>query len=1017
MNFSETCIRRPVFATILSLILILIGAYCYAKLEPRFFPKHPSYNVYITTNYPGASQQLVESAITTPLEQTLNTVAGINSIQSDSMRGMSMIQVELDPNANQNETITQLRDQVASQISLLPANITPPSIIAGGSPAELMDFFFVSSKRIASAVRDYLQRNLADKIQEIPGVSSPVSLYGANDYALRVWLNPIKMAAFNINVTDIQQAIDNANLSLPAGIIYSRTINFPLTANTLLTTPQEFNNIIIKSNTTSNSTQLIHLKDVAQAQIGEASNLPSLFGLDNQEGILLEVDYDWGTANPMAISQQVTALIAQAAPTLPNDIKMSLFFNKADWLTDAFHEVYVTIAFSILFVCLVVFLFIGDWRATLIPIATIPVCLISSFGILYAFGASLNMFTLLALSLSIGLIVDDAIVMLENIDRHAKNGLSAFQAAIVGSKEITFAVIAMTLTLVAVFAPIGFAQGEAAAIIQAFSLALVGTVLVSGFVALTLSPMMCSRLLRDHQENRYQKFLDRIYSRLEKIYRATLNFVLSIRALVLIMIVALATLGVLIFKSLPMEYLPKEDMGLAHIVITPPPGANFTIVKQQVERVKAAVQSIPEIEQIGYTTNGGNAGNMGRMFIKLKDFSLRHRTADQVAAEINARLPSLTGIQASSYPVFIGIDWDHGFAFDILSHGSYEELAEIAQQMVKKLQRYPGLLNLQTSMNFDSQQYDITINNARSDQLQVSRKDIDSALAGFLGGTNTVSKYIMDNKIYDIILQADTKYQNNITNLSNFYVRNAQGNMIPLSNLVHVKPVLTVANLAHYNLSRAATVYGQMAPGYSTGQVITDLQHILPELLPQDTKYAFVEAAKEYLQANSNMSMLFLAAIIFIYLVLGAQFESFVDPLAILLGVPLCIVAALAALKLTGGSINIYTEVGLITLVGLISKHGILIVQFANQLRQNGIAVREAVIQAATLRLRPILMTTSAMICGAIPLILASGANAISRQQLGWVICSGLFFGTFFSLIVVPVAYSLLATLKPAVKN
>ncbi len=1007
MRLSEFCIRRPVFASVLSCILILVGAFCYTQIKTRFRPVSPNQQVVVMTTYMGASQQLVESTVTSPIEAALNGVPGITNIQSNTNQGFSMIQVKISGNANREEVVNQIRDKVNQAHVGMPDNITQSMVLAGGfQNNELMDIAFWSNKRSPSAVRDYLERNFTDKIQQISGVKK-VNYEGAYQYAMRIWLDPNKMAALNLSVQDVQTALNQANISQPAEQINSLDFYYPITANTRLKNAAQFNNVLIKN---VNG----RLKDIGQAKFGVDDREKSFSRLNNKPIIDLQVIYVVGSANPIDIGTQVDKLFEQAKTTLPPDIHYTKIFDRTTWLRDSIHEVYETIGMAILFVSLVVLLFLGSFRASIIPIITIPICLLASIAILFFAGISINMITLLAMVLAVGLIVDDAIVVVENIHRHIEEGLLPFNAALKGIKEISAPVISMTLTLVAVFLPIMFMHGDMAAILKSFVIALASSVLISGFVALTLSPTMASHLLQEKgKQNRYEIILEKLFHGLASSYGKLLSFLLNVRLLVGILVLLIAGAGYYLFQSLPKEYAPQEDIGIVQAFLHQPLNANITSAREKLDTAYNQIKSIPEIAHVADFAYIGQGDNNLQMYIPLVDYKQRHRNATQIANEIRKRLNSIPGLNATVFAdsLFNG-GWDFGFQFSLLSNDDWPQLHKDTELTIKRLKNYPGLTGLTTNMKFNNQQYEININHLMADKLDVSNKTINNALAIFLGGVESTNKFIQGNKSYDIIYQATKQYQKEISDLSSFYIRNANNKLINLGSVVTIKRTSVIPNLNHYDLQRSATISGTIAPGYSMGQVIQELQTLLPQVIPAGTKYAFINAAQEYLDSNASLAMLFISALIFIYLVLAAQFESFIDPMIILLTVPLSIVSALAALKIFGGSLNIFSEIGLVTLVGLISKHGILITQFANQLCAQGLSVKDAIIKGASLRLRPILMTTAAMIMGAIPLLLASGASANSRKELAIVIIAGLLCGTFFSLIVVPIAYSLLHGLK-----
>lgn len=1001
MNLSEICIKRPVLAIVLSLVLVVIGVMGYTYLDTRFFPQFEQNTLIITTNYPGASSELVESSITTPLEQAVSGIQGIKTIRSQSYQGVSSITITLTSKMNVDKVANQIRDKVELARSQLPSNLDAPQVEVGREDMELMDVGFVDPKQNVNMLRDYLQRYVINQIQQIPGIAS-VYVVGANPYAMRIWVDPQKMAARGLSVDTVETAIKNSNIELPAGEIKGNVINYPITAETKLSSAAQFNNIIIKN---SNG-NLIRVKDIGHAALGEDTGDQMIVKINGQPGVFLNI-YNTADANPIDAARNINNLLNQITHQLPPTMKIVHSFDISSYMRESVHEVYVSIIISILCVTAVIFLCLGQWRTVLIPIATIPVCLIATFGLMYFLGFSINVITLLALVLSIGLVVDDAIVMLENIYRHLEEGATPFVAAITGSKEITFAVIAMTITLAAVYAPIGLMQNQASSIFQSFAFTLASAVLLSGFIALTLSPMMCARLLKHQntaQQHGYTYWLEHGYTKLTVVYQKLLTAILKKRFIVIICAVGIAIGGFFLLKHTPMAFVPQEDMGLIVAQVNAPTGASIDTFANKLDQVSNIFLKNTDISSL-IAMADTNPKSFNGVFATLKPYKQRKHTAEQDANSANQQFKQIPGLDAASFPPTFGGSMQAQVKFSLMSSGSYTDLYHASQNLIEKLATYPGLTNVQSDIKFDSQQYHLTVNRELAGQLQVSINDIDNTLAALLGSSK-ISTFDLDGQNYNVTIQAQDQDLHNLDNINQFYVNNAQNKLIPLSTLVYIKPTLSQVVLPHFDRLRSADISAQLAPGYGLGTVVPYLQQVLPHILNSDTKYAFTGMADNMLNANSSMGLIFLLALVFIYLVLAAQFESFLDPLIILLAVPLSIVGAVLSLKLIGGTLNIYTDIGLVTLIGLVSKHGILITQFANKLQEQGLSIQEALIKAATTRLRPIIMTTAAMIFGALPLLLSSGASSASRAQIGMVIIGGLFFGTFFSLVVVPVTYS-----------
>jgi len=1003
MKLPTFCIQRPVFATVMSLILIMIGIMGFQKLETRFLPRFALNRVTISTTYSGASANLVETSITTPLEKAISGIDGIDYVTSDSSQGSSYITVILDPSTNIDNITNKIRNQIAMASGELPSTILPPIVQTGHAEMDLMDVGFSIQGSQLKNLRDYLDRYVIDRITQLPGISA-VQTYGANKYAMRITLHPNQMTARNINVNDIEQAINNNNLQLPAGYIKSDTMDFPITAKTALNTADQFGNIVIKNNKGT----LIYLKDVASIALGNDTTLKSIVKVNGKPAILLSV-FNTDEANPIVEAKKLRGLLSNIGSQLPSNIHYAITFDSSKFMSASISEVYKTISISIAFVSLIIFFSLGKFRSALIPIVTIPICILATMGFMYFAGFSINIITLLAIVLSIGLVVDDAIVVLENIHRHMENGLSRMQAAIKGSQEIATPVIAMTLTLAAVYAPIGLIKGVVAHIFASFAFTLAIAVFISGFIALTLTPMMCSKFLTVHTNTSLTIKIERFFSTLTDFYKKLLSRVLSHRFKIIVITIILAIAGFMLASTLQKTFLPAEDMGFLVTSLSSPPGNNDQYSEIQLQQLNDLLLSQKAIQN--NVTMSFEQSDHNIIFSTLKDYHQRNQSATEIALSVNKQIKKIPGLNAVAFPPSFGGSTQNEISFYIMAPKNYTDLYNISNALIKKLNAYPGLVDLQSNLKFNNQQYNLTVNRPLADQLQVNVRDIDTTLSSLLGGA-TVSTFNLNGETYDVDIQAAKPYLQSVQAMQQFTVPNASGQLIPLANLITMTPVPLQTDLFHYNRLRAAEISGELGPGYPLGKVVSYLQKALPSLLPSDVKYAFTGQARRIVSSANSMGTIFLLAFVFIYLVLSAQFESFIDPFIILLAVPLSIIGALVSLKIIGGSINLYTMISLITLVGLIAKHGILITQFANSLQKAGENAHDALVNAASIRLRPILMTTAAMIFGALPLIFATGASENSRMQVGTVFVGGLICGTFFSLILVPIAYSYFNQLK-----
>lgn len=1009
MKLSNACIERPVFAIVLNLILVMLGFSCYFYLDVRFFPKFEPKSITVTANFPGASPALVETALTNPLESALSAVSGIDTMTSQSNRGFSSIKLKLQPNANIDEVANQVRNELPSAQSNLPESIEPPTVDVGWNENEFMEIAFTDPNKTPEEIRDYLDRYINNTFLQVPGLAN-ILTEGADPFAVRIELDPEALAARRLSVNTIQTALQNNNIEMPAGRIKSNNLTFPVTAKTAFKNLDDFRNLVL-SNTNN---QVIRLKDVATVELGRASDNQSLLLFNGTPAVELDL-YTDDDASPITVSKAIQPTLKLIQANLPAGMRMIPYYDNSIFIKDSIHEVYFSIAFAIVCVLIAVFLFLGNWRAISIPIATIPVCLISSFAIMFFMGFTINVITLLALVLSIGLVVDDAIVMLENIHRYLEKGMSALEAAFIGSKQIAFAVIGMTISLAAVYAPVGLLHTRIASIFSEFAYTLAGAVLISGFVALTLSPMMCSRLLREKDlHGPYVDWLEHFFENLRQRYRTSLQYCLEKRAFVAGGILLLALLGCFVFKALPSQFVPAEDMGNVVAVLNAPTGASFSYIKHQALMAEHAIAQNPNIESMG-TMISDAPDSFNGIFMMLKPFSKRSQSAKAITEDLNTKFSKIPGLDAFIFaPTPFSGSSHQDLQFSLMTSGSYESLYYTIEKLKKALAHYPGISNINSNMDFDSQEYNITVNTDLASSLGITTKDVDNTLSILLGGMKA-TVFNNNNYSYDVMLQAQEKDLHSLEDINKFYLIGTNNTLVPLGNLITATPTLAEQTLPHFNRLRSADINAQLGEGYSMGEIMNYLEDTFKTNLPSDTKFAYSGMAKNLQDNNSSMLLVFSLALVFIYLILAALFESFIDPCIVLLTVPICIVGALIALKLLGGSLNIYTDIGLITLIGLVSKHGILITQFINEIRKEGVDFHTAIIEGASIRLRPVLMTTTAMVFGAIPLIFASGASAQSRIQIGIVIISGLLIGTLFSLFVVPIAYSYLSPRKKGV--
>ncbi|HEX2843543.1 efflux RND transporter permease subunit [Hyphomicrobium sp.] len=1005
MGLSEFCIRRPVFATVLSLVIVLLGVVSYTRLTVREYPNVDEPVVSVQTRYPGASAKIIESQVTQILEGSLAGISGIDVLESSSRSEDSRITVRFRPEVNQDVAASDVRDRVSRVRGRLPDEIDEPVIAKVEADAQpVMMLVFTSPVLNPLEISDYVDRFVVDQLKNLNGVAD-VTIYGERRYAMRIWVDRERLAAFALTVQDIETALRAQNVELPSGRIESANREFSVLSRTGLVTPEEFRNIVIK---VSGSHQ-VKLGEVARVELGAFDERrESRWG--GKTAIAVGV-IKQAVANPLDVSLAVRALLPKINQSMPNGMQADVGNDDSIFIERSIQAVYHTIGEAILLVVLVIVFFLRSFRASLIPIVTIPISLIATFTLMLMFGFSVNTLTLLAMVLAIGLVVDDAIVVLENVYRHIEHGMKPVEAAIKGTREIGFAVIAMTLTLAAVYAPIAFAPGKTGRLFLEFALTLAGAVIISGFVALTLTPMMCSRLLR-HNPNPGRTFLfvERLLTGLENGYRRTLRIALANRPVVLLLAVAVAGSCYFFFTNLKAELAPVEDRGVLRIRGTGPEGATLAYISRYSAQADELLADLPEVKS-RLVINGNPEVSRFLIFAPLKDWSERERTQQELTRELTPKTRQIAGAQ--TFVQNPGAFGQRGNArpveFVLQSSGTYEEIQALSDKLVKALEGYGGLESLETDLKLNTPEFRLEMDRAKVSDLRLDVNVVGRTLETLLGGRQ-VTRFEMNGEQYDVMVQLAERDRSTPAALDTIFLRSPSGEMIQLSNIVKVIESVAPKELKRFNQLRSVTLSANIAPGYALGEVLDHLEKTALEVLPKTVQTDVNGQSRDYRASSQSLALVFVLALAFIYLVLAAQFESFRDPLIILITVPLSMCGALGMLYLVGGSLNVYSQIGLVTLVGLITKHGILIVEFANQLEAEGRRRTDAVIEAASLRLRPILMTTGAMVLGAVPLALAVGAGAESRQQIGWVIVGGMSLGTVLTLYVVPTVLSMIGS-------
>jgi multidrug efflux pump len=1000
----EFFIRRPVFSTVLSLLILLCGLVSYGSLTIREYPNIDQPVVNVRTSYPGASAEIIESQVTQVLEASIAGISGIEIISSSSRPEESQIQVRFRLGTDPDNAASDVRDRVGRVRKQLPAETEEPVIAKVEADAQaVVNVALLSDRHTSLELSDYASRFIKNQLQNLPGVSE-VRIFGERRYAMRIWIDRLKLVSQNLTVQDVETALRQQNVEVPSGRIEGPDREFTVLARTGLQTPEQFRRIVVKDV----DGFPIHLGDLARIALGPADERRSSTFKGDTAMILGVVKQ--ATANPLDVSLALRKVLPNVRRDLPAGMNIDVSYDRSVFIEESIKNVYKTIAEAALLVVIVIFIFLRTLRATIIPLVTIPLSLIGSFAIMSALGFSINSLTLLAMVLAIGLVVDDAIVVLENIHRHIEEGLEPVRAAIVGIKELSGAVIAMTLTLAAVYAPVAFSPGRTGKLFAEFALTLAGAVIVSGFIALTLSPMMCAKMLKPHESHgRLYNLIERALNGLNQGYKSLLLLTLRVRPLIMLIAVGVTVGGYFTFINLKSELAPIEDRGVLFTTGLAPEGSTIDFTNRYSRQMENLLKDIPEVETY-FVITGSRAVNELQSFSRLKPWGERNRTQMEIAAELQPKLAAIPGVRMSvNNPGSFGQSArSRPVEFVVQTADSYSKLEEYVAALMAEVRGNPGFINLDSDLDLNKPQLQVDLDRTRIADRDVNVLTVGRTLETLLGGRK-VTKFIQNGEQYDVIVQVQQDDRRTPGDLNDIYVRGRNGSMVQLTSIVSTRESVAPKELNRFNQFRSATITANLAPGYALGEALDALEKAAAKTLPSSARYEYAGVSREFKDSGSSLLFIFLLALCFIFLVLAAQFESFVDPLIIMLTVPLSITGALIALYMTGTSLNIYSQIGLVTLIGLITKHGILIVQFANQLQEAGEPLKKAVMEAAALRLRPILMTTGAMVCGAIPLALASGAGAMGLRSVGWVIVGGMTFGTVLTLFVVPTAYSLLA--------
>ncbi|PJA77044.1 multidrug transporter AcrB [bacterium CG_4_9_14_3_um_filter_65_15] len=1015
MKLSEIAIKRPVFAAVMSLSIMLLGYISFTRLPVREYPETDPPIVSVTTIYRGASPNVVETEITDVLEDQFSTIESVKTITSSSREQGSVITIEFELNRDVDEAANDVRDRVSRVGGLLPRAADDPIVAKVDVNAQPIIWLAVSSDRHSTLeLSGYSDRILKERLQRLPGVGN-VFIGGERRYAMRVWIDPLRMATYGLTVQDVEAAIRTENAEIPGGRVEGTAREFAVRTRGELNTPEGFGAIIVSHV----GDQIVRLSQIAEIEVGPEdertktrfNSLPSV-GL----GIVKQKQ-----ASTLDVAAAVRGAIPELQSMLPAGMRIQMAYDSSEFIQSSVDEVKKTIIIAMCLVVLVVLVFLKSLRATVIPILAIPVSIVGAFSVALALGFTINILTLLALVLAIGLVVDDAIVVLENIVRHIEMGKTRRQAAFDGTQEIGFAVIATTVALVAVFVPVAFLTGSVGRLFREFGITLAVAVLLSSFVALTLTPVLCSRLLNqkdpDKERSWAERSFDGFFDRLGRTYEATLGFCLRFKPLVLFGGLALVAAAAWMFGTLPEELVPTEDRGTAFGIVLAPEGATLEYTDSYMHMVEDLLLPLPERDGL-FSATGLGFGGPGRVtngfvFLNLKPHNERKRSQQEIVAQMFPRMLGIPGVLAFLVnPPSLGGNFSGSDVEYMLQADSYEELGQAVGTMMAKAGELGYLVNLDTDLRLNKPELQINIDRERASGLGVSVTDIGTTLETYLGG-RVVGNFKRGAKQYDVIAQMRAADRATPDIIDEIYIR-GNGGLVQLANVVKVVETVAPKELNHFNRVRSTKITASLAPGAGIGQALDDLDNIWRNDLPSSVKRDLGGQSREYRDSKGTLYFMFVLAVLFIFLVLSAQFESFIDPMTILLTVPLAIFGALFSLWLFHQSLNIFSRIGLIMLIGLVTKNAILIVEFANQLRSRGQDIQSAVVEAASIRLRPILMTSFSTVFGILPIAIGMGAGAESRQPLGIVVVGGVLFSTFLTLLLVPVVYSLLARFTKA---
>jgi hydrophobe/amphiphile efflux-1 (HAE1) family protein len=1008
MFLTDISIKRPVFATVMSIILIIFGLVIFNKIAVRELPDIDPSIVTVRTVYKGASAEIVDSQITQKIEDIVGGTPGLATIDSRSEDGRSVVKMEFEPGVSVDEATNDIRDRVSRIIDNLPDNASRPEIFKTSEGNQVAIWLRLRSKNLNDLdLSDYASRYLKDYFSSVDGVGQ-IILSGEKEISLRVWINPSALSARDLTVSDIESVLLKENIELPAGRLESKSIDLNIKVDKNYKNVEDFKNLPIKR---ARDGSLVRLKDVARVELGPL-NLRTLFKGNGDPVVGIGI-YQQSNSNTIAVVDGIKKKLTEVKKNLPEGVQLDVAFDRSNYIRVAVNEVYVTLFISVALVVGVIYLFLGNLTSVIIPALAIPVSLISTFLLIYAANFSLNLFTLMALVIAIGLVVDDAIVMLENIYRRVEGGESPLIASYKGASQVSFAIIATTVVLIAVFVPLVFVKGIVGKLFTELALTLSFSIVISAFVALTLSPMLASKYLKvSHSKPNFLKKFDSYLDKFSSFYFETLLLLLYKKKEIIIFLVGVLISVIILFKITPKELIPPEDRGVFYVVIQAPDGSGFEYTKEKVENIekifladlgKGLYREI--LVRVPGFQSGIDQVNTGFLIVLLEDWGKRKKFSNENLGGIFQQLNSFPGVKA--FPIMPqglrGGAGEKPVQF-VLKGNTYEELIKWKEILKTEIVKNKNLVNVDDDLDLTKPQLKIKINADKAADLGVSVDSIAKTIETMFG-SKEVTKYTKDGREYSVMLQADVKNRREPSNLNKVVVRSSSGKLVPLTSVATFYEESTYASLNRYNRQRAVTISARLVGGYTISEALNYLEGITKEKLPANARVDYKGESLEFKNTSSDIYFIFILALFTAYLSLAAQFESWRHPLTIMLTVPLAILGGIIGLWVIGSSLNIYSQIALIVLIGLAAKNGILIVEFANQLRTQGLQLKEAIIESCRVRLRPILMTSVATIIGVVPLIIATGPGAASRATVGIVIFMGMLFATLFTLYVIPVMY------------